>query len=430
MSIRQAQDKSIRQAQDKQKNRLAVLSYHTCPLSDEGMEIGGMNVYILELSKELARKGLIIDIFTRSQSEKSPKVVEVSENMRVIHLPAGKQKYLPPKNLKEYIPEFLENFYNLVESENLLYDFLSCHYYLSGIIGLNIKNKLNLPMLMTFHTLALMKNLVARGSEEKETVERINIEIDLVKKADKIIATSENDAEYLATLYNCSREKIQILTPGINLELFHPMDKQIAKKKIGASPNHKIILFVGRVEPLKGIDVLLYAIKILTEKYHDLGLCLWIVGGNVSGEYREWSHELQKLEELRRVLNISASVKFVGRKEQKDLPYYYAVAEIVVIPSHYEAFGMTALEAMSCGTPVIATDATGVSGLIDKKHKHLVTSSNNPLMLSQKIHKLLSDETEYKKVSQEVYENVQDLSWESVAEKFMRLCKDCQKTYA
>ncbi len=138
-----------------------------------------------------------------------------------------------------------------------------------------------------------------------------------------------------------------------------------------------------------------------------------------------WSHELQNLETLRKLLNISTSVIFVGRKEQKDLQRYYAAAEMVVMPSHYESFGMTALEAMACGTPVIATDAAGVSGLIDKKHKHLVTSSNNPLMLSQKIHKLLSDEKEYKKVSREVYENVQDLSWESVAKKFMGVCKAC-----
>ncbi len=165
--------------------------------------------------------------------------------------------------------------------------------------------------------------------------------------------------------------------------------------------------------------------KILLEKYDDKSLCLWIVGGNLSQEIKKWSHELRNLEKLRKVLNISTSVKFVGRMDQKKLPYYYSAAEIVVMPSHYESFGMTALEAMSCGTPVIATDATGVSGLIDKKHKHLVTSSNNPLMLSEKIHKLLSDKKKYEKVSHEVYESVQDLSWKSVAKKFIHLCKLC-----
>lgn len=408
------------------QKRLAVISYHACPLSDEGSEIGGMNVYVLELSKALANIGYIIDIFTRSQSPKSPKIVQVMDNLRVIHLEAGTQKYLPPKSLLNHTSEFTENFDRFLAGEGLSYDILSCHYYLSGIIGLEIKKKYELPMLMTFHTLALMKNLVARGDEEKETIHRIETELRLVEKADRIIATSENDAEYMATLYDCPRDKVAVLIPGIDLQLFHPVDKIIAKEKIGASINHRIILFAGRIEPLKGIDVLLYAVKILVEKYKDDSLCLWIVGGNVSKEIREWSAELQKLETLRKILNISTSVIFVGRKEQKDLPYYYAAAELVVMPSHYEAFGMTALEAMSCGTPVIATDATGVSGLIDKKHKHLVTSSNNPLMLSEKIHKLLSDKKEYEKVSREVYENVQDLSWENVAKKFMTICYKCK----
>ncbi|HUQ85350.1 MAG TPA: glycosyltransferase [Candidatus Limnocylindrales bacterium] len=410
------------------QKRLVVISYHTCPLSDDGSEIGGMNIYVLELSKELVRQGYVIDIFTRSQNPKSPRIVQVMENLRVIHLTAGIQKYLPPKKLFDHIPEFLKNYNKFVDEENAKYDILSCHYYLSGIIGLEIKRKYSLPMLMTFHTLALMKNLVARGDEEKETVQRIDFELQLVKSSDKLIATSENDAEYLATLYDCSREKIGVLIPGIDLKLFHPIEKEIAKRKIGASINHRIILFAGRIEPLKGIDVLLYAVKILVEKYHDDSLCLWIVGGNVAEEIDEWSHELQKLETLRKLLNITTSVRFVGRKEQKDLPYYYSAAELVVMPSHYEAFGMTALEAMSCGTPVIATDATGVSGLIDKKHKHLVTSSNNPLMLSEKMHKLLSDKNKYKKISKEVYENVQDLSWTNVAKKFRMLCKQCQES--
>ncbi len=408
-----------------QKMRMAVISYHACPLSDEGSEIGGMNVYVLELSKALARRGYVIDIFTRSQSARSPRVVQVMDNLRVIHLPAGPEKHIPPKNLLEHTAEFISNFDKLVKNENLTYDILSCHYYLSGIIGLEIKNKYNFPLLMTFHTLALMKNLVARGREEKETIQRIDAELNLVKSADKLIATSENDAEYLAALYNCPKEKIEVLIPGIDFNIFHPIDKNEAKKKIGAELNSKIVLFVGRVEPLKGIDVLLYAVKILIEKYQDSSVCLWIVGGNVSKEINEWSKELQKLEKLRKLLNISASVKFVGRMDQKNLPYYYAAAELVVMPSHYESFGMTALEAMSCGTPVIATDATGVSGFIDKRHKHLVTSSNNPLLLSEKIHKILSNKNEYEKISREVRENVQDLSWESVAQKFMKICIQC-----
>ncbi len=405
-----------------QKKRLAVISYHTCPLSDEGSEIGGMNVYVLEISKALAVKGYRVDIFTRSQSKESQQIVNVSENLRVIHLPAGVQGYLPPKKLKSHIPEFLANFYKFVKDENIKYDILSCHYYLSGIAGLEIKKKYDLPMLMTFHTLAFMKNLVARNSEEKETMQRVQTELRLVRKSEMVIATSPNDSEYLHTLYNCPREKISVLIPGINFKLFQPMDKKKAKNFIKADLDHKIILFVGRIQPLKGLDVLVYATKILLEKQPDLKLCLWIVGGDVSGHTSKWSNELQKLERLRKLLHISTSVKFVGRKEQDELSYYYNASEVVVMPSHYEAFGMTALEAMACGTPVITTDAAGVSGIFDKAHEALVTSANNPLLLAEKMQGLLGDEKSHKKVSWEVYRNVQDLSWENVAIKFISLC--------
>jgi D-inositol-3-phosphate glycosyltransferase len=409
--------------------RIAVLSYHTCPLSDEeGKEVGGMNVYVLELAKELAKKGLILDLYTRSQDKNSPKIVKVAKNLRVIHIPAGEESPLPKKELSSYIPEFVTNFLSFVESEQVSYDMLSCHYYLSGLIGVELKKKLSIPMTITFHTLALMKNLVARTDDEKEDIERVKAELMLVQKADKVIATSENDAAYLATLYDCPKSKIAVLMPGVNLNLFSPKDKLEAKKKIGADPDHEIVLFVGRIEPLKGIDSIIYAIKILLEKNADIKVCLWIVGGNTSEEIDKWSTELKKLEKIRRLLNISTAVKFVGRKHQQDLPDYYNASKLVVMPSHYESFGITALEAMACGVPVITTDVTGVSDLFDKKHQTMITSANNPLMLADKMRNLLTDEQAYEKASRQVYTKVQDLSWEHVARRFAAICVQCTKS--
>jgi D-inositol-3-phosphate glycosyltransferase len=244
--------------------RIAVISYHTCPLSDEAdAEIGGMNIYVLELSKALSRKGYNLDIFTRSQSEESPRIVQVNEHLRVIHVPAGPQEPLSKKVIEQFIPEFLEYFYAFVEKEKVMYQIVSCHYYLSGEIGKDIKKKLGLPLVMTFHTLGLMKNLVARSDEERESKERIETELQLVRESDQIISTSETDARYVQYLYEGDPGKIAVLTPGVNLDLFQPTDKVAAKKKIGAQLDEKMILFVGRIEPLKGIDVLLYAMKIL-----------------------------------------------------------------------------------------------------------------------------------------------------------------------
>lgn len=408
--------------------RLAVISYHTCPISDEtDAEIGGMNIYVLELSKALARQGYYTDIFTRSQDEKSPRIVQVNDFLRVIHVPAGPQEPLSKKVIEQYIPDFLEQFYAFVKKENLSYRIVSCHYYLSGIVGLDIKEKLHIPFVMTFHTLGLMKNLVARSDEERESRERIETELTLVDAADQIIATSETDFQYIQYLYEGDPEKIAILTPGVDLTLFQPTDKNAAKKAIGAPTDEKLILFVGRIEPLKGIDVLLYALKILFGTHQDLRVSVWIVGGDISNDADEWPKELKKLSEIREVLGIHTAVKFVGRKLQQELPTYYNAADIMVMPSHYESFGITAVEAMACGVPVITTDVTGVSNLIDKEHAILITSANNPIRLAQRISKLLCDEAEYAKVSQSVAENVRDLSWDNAANHFISLCKSCSK---
>lgn len=402
--------------------KIAVISYHTCPLSDEkDSEIGGINTYILELSKALAEKGYSIDIFTRAVDKQSPEIVEVKPGLRVIHLTAGAKTEIPKKELIPFIPEFTENLIEFIQKNKLNYNLISSHYYLSGLIGLELKKKFKIPLFITFHTLALMKNLVARSEGEREDLQRIESEILLTKKADKIIATSESDLEYIHTLYDCPLAKIAILTPGVDLNLFHPMDKIKSKKIIGADPNHKLILLVGRIEPLKGIDVLLYALKILIQRNPKLMVCLWVVGGNLNE--KELPGELNRLEKIRKLLKLKSSVKFVGKKERTKLPYYYNSAEIVLMPSQYESFGITALEAMACSVPVIITDVAGVSGLLDKEHSSLLTSAGNPIGLAKKINNLLNNNSEHKKMSGEVFKKVQDLNWEQIADKFTQILR-------
>ena len=197
--------------------RLAVISYHTCPISDEAdAEIGGMNIYVLELSKALAKKGYFLDIFTRSQDTNSPRIVQVNDAVRVIHVPAGPLEPLSKKNIEQYIPEFLAYFYAFVKKENISYRIVSCHYFLSGIIGMDIKKKLKIPLVITFHTLGLMKNLVARSDEERESKERIEIELQLVKESDLVVATGERDAQYIRYLYDGKPEKIAANYPDAN----------------------------------------------------------------------------------------------------------------------------------------------------------------------------------------------------------------------
>ncbi len=406
--------------------RIALISFHTCPLSaEEGKETGGMNIYVLETAKNLSKMGYMVDVFTRDQDETRDRIVVVNSNFRVIHLDAGPKTNIPKKELISYTDEFVESFKQFVKKENTTYELLDCHYFLSGIIGIEIQKlyKKQIPLIMTFHTLALMKNLVARTPEEQESVDRITIEKELVKKASAVISPSETDKKYLQYLYGCKEEKISVICPGVDISLFKPMEKEFAKQKIRADLKTKIILFVGRIEPLKGIDTLMYALKILLEKEKYGNLMLWVVGGDISQRKELWSEELKKLESLKKLLDIGCSVKFVGRKLPEELPFYYNSAEVAVVASQYESFGMTALEAMACNTPVITTDVTGVSNILDEKHEPLIASAGNPLYLASQIEYLLENKKESTVLSEDLYKKVQDLNWPNVVERIITVYK-------
>lgn len=406
---------------------------HACPIAaSEGKETGGLNVYVLELSKALGELGFIVDIFTRSQNPKKPNIVAVAENVRVIHLTAGSQRPYPKQHLRRHIPEFTQNIRSFIENNQLHYDILHCHYYLSGLVGLALQSEMKprVPLIMTFHTLGLMKNLVARSLLEQEGKFRLYAEQRLVKASDHIVSTSDADRAYLMYLYRCPADKNTVVHPGVDATLFHPIDQRFAKLKIGADPKHKIILAVGRIEPLKGFDILMYALKIMNEKYKThQPTCLWIVGGDTSQKKSEWSEELRKLEQLRHTLGVSTTVHIVSQKPQQMLPNFYNAADVVVMPSHYESFGMVALEAMACGTPVITTNVTGVSRLIGQKHPKMVISANDPLLLADRIEHLIVQSKHRKTMQEKLRESITQYSWHHAASVTQSVYKKMWKEY-
>jgi D-inositol-3-phosphate glycosyltransferase len=404
--------------------RIAMISYHTCPLaSEEGKESGGMNVYVLELARELASQGVHVDVFTRSVESHNIPVVCVSDLFRVVHIQAGPQESISKKQLQPYMPEFVRQVATFYEQDGSIPDIIHAHYYLSGLIARELKNMFeSYPgIILSFHTLSLMKNLVARDAAEKEDSVRIQAEMQLCQSVDHIVATSESDKQYLEYLYQAPSDRVHVIPPGVNQTLFAPVDMLQAKKRIEVATDRQMILFVGRIEPLKGIDMLMYATKILSMRRPELSLALCIVGGDVSQPHTSWSKTLQSLNELRDTLHLSAIVQFVGQKTQEELVQYYNAASVVVMPSHYESFGMAALEAMSCGTPVIMTNAAGISGLIDDTHESLVTSVNNPLLLAHQIEQLLLDPVHSKEMGMEARGRVSDLSWMEIAKQMIAL---------
>jgi D-inositol-3-phosphate glycosyltransferase len=395
---------------------IAMISYHTCPLASlEGKETGGMNVYVLELSRALARKGHHVDVYTRSHERNDALVTIPETNLRVMHLQAGLQEQISKKRLAHFVPEFIRAYESFVQKQKLRYDVVHAHYYLSGLVALAAHQ----PFVMSFHTLGLMKNLVARDSGERESQSRIRAEFVLMKRARTIVSSSKSDSAYMEFLYDVPKEKIVIVSPGIDSSLFYPMDKASARLHIHADPKHKIVLFVGRVEPLKGIDTLLYAIKILKKQYSNETICLWIVGGDISEDSNRWSKTLRELAKLQKTLSLTASVRFVGRQKQTELPYYYNAADVVVIPSHYESFGLSALEAIGCNIPVITTNVAGISSLISDEYMSFITSVNNPLLLAVQIQRVLTRTPVVNKTTSLISEH----QWSNVADRMLSVYK-------
>ena len=343
--------------------RIAVLSYHTCPLATlGGKDAGGMNVYVRDLALYLGREGIELDVFTRSQDEHVPHVLhDLGYGNRVAHIPAGPEYPLPKKQLAEYILDFAEKILEFSNAKNLKYDLIHSHYWMSGLAAENLSATWNVPVIQMFHTLGKLKQAVAQNSEEAEGDYRIAGESRVIEISDRIVASTSTEKDQLETLYNAPAHKIEIIPPGVDLSHFYPIPPDEAKEFIGVPLDKKMLLFVGRIEPLKGIKTLLRAIGILRANGQtEDNLCLAVIGGELADKNGQETEEVKLLMKLRDEYGLQDMVTFLGKRSQDSLPYYYSAAEMVIMPSHYESFGMVALESMACGTPVIASLVGGL----------------------------------------------------------------------
>lgn len=374
---------------------IAMLSYHTCPLAIlGGKNTGGMNVYVRELTRYLGREGIHVDVFTRSENEHIPAVShDLGYFNRVVHIPAGPQVFLPKEQLTEYTKDFAQGILDFAEKKQIHYDLIHSHYWLSGMAGELLKNQWDVPMLQMFHTLGKIKQRIGRTAEEREGKYRIKGESHVIEVADLIIAATEDEQDQLFDLYQVPSEKVKIIPPGVNIHHFYPIPTDEAKEAIGLSPRDKAALFVGRIEPLKGVDTLLQAMAILKRNCR-LFICpdyLIIIGGDPGGEEEKLSYEMTRLQSLSHELDLEDMVIFLGKRGQDTLPYYYSAAEVVVVPSHYESFGMVALEAMACGTPVIASRVGGLAHLVKDGETGFNVPAQDPDALAEKLRALFVD---------------------------------------
>ncbi len=398
---------------------IAQISVHTCPLATlGGKETGGMNVYVRDLSRELIRRGHRVDVYTRSQDPTVPYISHaLGRGGRVIHVPAGPEQPYPKHQVYDHLPEFVEGVLAQAERDGIAYDLVHSHYWLSGWVARELRERWGTPIVHMFHTLGKMKNQVAQTPGAQEPPRRIQVEEEIVRFADRVIAATPVEEEQLVGLYGADPARIRVIPPGVDLERFHPIPPARAKEKVGLGPNCRVILFVGRIEPLKGIDTLLWAISLVRRKRPDLvcGMCVPIIGGN---PYRiEDNDEMVRLQALRKALEIEEVVTFLGAQDQDVLQYYYAAAEMVVMPSDYESFGMVALEAMACGTPVIASDVGGLSHLVRHGRTGYRVPARDPGALAEKIIRLLTDEGLRRRMGQRAACWAEGYAWPLIADR-------------
>jgi D-inositol-3-phosphate glycosyltransferase len=417
-------DSLMREASGGQRMRhVAVISLHSCPLAAlGGKETGGMNVYVRELSREMGLVGWHVDVFTRSQNPHISRIVPLGRNARVIHLKAGPEEPVPKNELPQYLSEFLSGVRQFTDWERISYDLIHSHYWLSGWVGGQLSRQWSIPLMHMFHTLGMLKNVVNRRREEKEPQRRLAIEGEVMDFADCLVAPSPWERQQMVAHYQAEPAKIKVIPCGVDLNLFRPIPSLRAQKFLGLS-QRRFILFVGRIDAIKGIDVLIQAIHRLSRKplkgREELGVI--IVGGEMDVDPETESQELQRLRKMVARMKLQDRITFWGSQRQDLLPYFYSAAEALILPSRYESFGMVALEAMACGTPVIASRVGGLQYTIEDGRTGFLVPEGDWRLLAERIREVIENPPLRKKVIKAAMAKVKQFGWPIVAKRILSL---------
>jgi D-inositol-3-phosphate glycosyltransferase len=385
--------------------RVAVLSVHTSPLARPGgNKAGGLNVYVVELARQLVARGCEVDIFSRVSGQQQPEVFEMEPGLRAIHLAAGPARYLTPESTVRHLSTFAHAVIDFAAREQVRYDLVHSHYWLSGLVGLDLQRAWDVPHVTMFHTLGEIKNRASVSMNETDL--RIESERRIIAGVDRIICATDAERTSIQVLYGATPAKTSVIPLGVDLGRFQPQDKQAARNALGLE-DERIVLFVGRIEPLKGIDILINAVAMLDR---DVDCSVLIVGGDESTHT-----QIARLQELARQRGISHRVNFINAVAHEKLPLYYSAADICVVPSHYESFGLVAVEAMASGLPVVASRVGGLIGTVKDGETGYLVPWLCPEPFAERIELLLDNEPLRRSLGAAAREEVARYRWENVA---------------
>ena len=391
--------------------RLAVLSLHTSPLAQPGAgDGGGMNVYVRSLSSALARAGLDCDVYTRAWRPGLAPVVAVEPGVRVHHVPAGPRGAVAKEAMGELVDEFTAGVLARILTGRPP-DLIHANYWLSGVAGHALKHELGLPLVCTFHTLARVK--AEAGGEEGEL--RARSEAEVVGCSDAILASSEHERAQLARLYDADPARIEVVPPGVDHDRFAPGDRRAARAALGLG-EAPVLLFVGRIQPLKGVDV---AIEALARSRPD---AILLVVGGPSGAGGE--AERRRLGALVDELGVGARVRFVAPQPHHRLATFYRAADVCLVPSRSESFGLVALEAAACGTPVVAAAVGGLQTLVEHARTGYLVDAGDAAAFAACVSALLDDRARAAALGDAATTRARRYSWSITAARVRRMCAD------
>jgi D-inositol-3-phosphate glycosyltransferase len=402
--------------------RIATLSVHTSPLDQPGTgDAGGLNVYVVEVAKRLAERGTEVEIFTRAVCRDTPPIVEYVPGVLVRSVIAGPFEELDKTELPAQVCQFtLEVLRAEAAAEPGRYDLIHAHYWLSGKVGAAAKDRWGVPFVHSMHTLGKVKNAALASGDAAEPDERIRGELDVVAAADRLIANTAEEARQLTELYGADPAKVQTVNPGADLRVFLPGDKQTARRGLGIAPDAIVLLFVGRVQPLKGPDVALRAAARLVEADPDLRRRLQVVlVGGPSG--RQERADPDRMRELATLLGISDIVRFEPPCPQVELAEWYRAATMVLTPSHSESFGLVPLEAQACGTPVVAASVGGLRTVVSDGCSGILVDGHDPADWARVIGRLIQAPGQLELLSAGAHRHASAFGWSATVDRLARV---------
>jgi len=403
--------------------RLAILSLHTSPLAQPGTgDSGGMNVYVRELAAAVARSGADCDVFTRASSPEQPPVIEVEPGLRVHHVRAGALAPMPKEALVDVVSEFTDRVLGVMTSpiglrlsdeEGGPFEAVHANYWLSGLAGHSIKHELDLPLMSTFHTLDRVK--AEAGPEEVEADifhRRAEAEAAIIACSDAVLASCSVEADQIVSLYGADPDRVRIVPLGVDHAYFAPGNRAQARRALGLPAGGPLLLFVGRIQPLKGADIAVRVLAELDRRSPSMDATLVVVGGPSGPRGQESYDTLVRLVDE---LDLSGRVRLVEPQPHEIISIYYRAADVCLVPSRSESFGLVALEAAACGTPVVASAVGGLTTLVDHGTTGFLVESRDPVPFATAALEVLEDPALATKMAERAASRALDYSWRDAA---------------